>query len=267
MKTPRILVGLAAIVLSGASLAAQGVAARVPPPNWPVPRYALYPAASAAEAGGGSFDKQGAELEKALPTAPSSFVGITPCRTVDTRGGGFSGPYGPPLLLAEVARNFVLTSRCGVPANAVALSLNLTIVAPTGDGFLAAFPSDSVPLVSTLNYRAGQVLANAAIVPLGSDGGITVFSSGASTHLLIDVNGYFTPQPTSQKLCNVTHQGSDTWTDTISVPASWTAAMCNDHRIRWAGSSGSKYQLGCVTDTGTSLGANDGGIPSPNCGW
>lgn len=265
MRILRLLTGLAGIVLSSAGLPAQPIAS---PQNWPVPKYVLYSATPAeADSSLDSLDKQLA-LEKALPTNASSFVGITPCRMVDTRPGqGFSGAYGPPALTSS-ARDFVLAGRCGVPANAVAVSLNFTVVLPNGDGFLATFPTaGQVPTVSTLNFRAGQVLANAAIVPLGTGGAITVFSSGATTDLLIDVNGYFAPPPTAQKLCASINQ-DDHWIDTIAVPATWTAAMCNNHRIQWTGTNGpSAYALGCLTDTGISWGAQNGGLPSPNCGW
>jgi hypothetical protein len=47
----------------------------------------------------------------------------------------------------------------------------------------------AVPPVSVLNFNAGQTVANAAIVPLGP-GAMTVNVS-ASTHVILDVNGYF----------------------------------------------------------------------------
>jgi hypothetical protein len=223
MKMKRSWLGLLGIVLSALlGLTASATAAPVSPPGWSVPRYALY-SSSPTETADNESLKALAGLGKALPTGASSFVGITPCRLVDTRGNGFGGAYGPPSLLAEVARDFVLTGRCGVPTNAVAVSLNFTVVAPTGDGFLATFPAaGAVPLVSTMNFRAGQVLANAAIVPLGAGGGITVYSSGASTQLLIDVNGYFVVPPAGQKLCSVFN---GTFRDTIPAPASWVSGV------------------------------------------
>jgi hypothetical protein len=51
----------------------------------------------------------------------------------------------------------------------------------------AGFPA---PLVSAINFRAGQTRANNAIVPLGFGGWLTVVSA-APTHFIIDVNGYF----------------------------------------------------------------------------
>jgi len=51
----------------------------------------------------------------------------------------------------------------------------------------------AAPLVSTINYRAGQTRANDAVAVLGAAGDLTVHcDQGAGTaHLILDVNGYF----------------------------------------------------------------------------
>ncbi|HLJ46881.1 MAG TPA: hypothetical protein VKU01_12775 [Bryobacteraceae bacterium] len=46
------------------------------------------------------------------------------------------------------------------------------------------------PVVSTLNSFQGKIVANAAIVPAGQGGGISVFVT-QTTDLIIDVNAYF----------------------------------------------------------------------------
>ena len=49
--------------------------------------------------------------------------------------------------------------------------------------------------VSTLNNLTGTIVANAAIVPAGTGGEISVYPSN-DTDLVIDINGYFaTPGP------------------------------------------------------------------------
>jgi len=125
-------------------------------------------------------------------TSPMPFIAVAPCRVVDTRGP--AGPYGAPALETDVPRSFVLpVGPCpGIPTTAAAFSLNVTVVSPSGAGFLVLYPQGAAqPLVSTLNYLAGQTLANAAIVAAGPGGGITVESRVASSQLLIDINGYF----------------------------------------------------------------------------
>lgn len=128
----------------------------------------------------------------AVPTSPLPFVGIPPCRIADTRGAGFAGAYGPPPLAAGVARNFPLAGQCGIPASAEAVSLNVTVTNTLGPGFILIHPQGGAqPVASTLNYIAGDTLANAAVVPLGAGGGITVIAGVSGTDLILDTNGYY----------------------------------------------------------------------------
>jgi hypothetical protein len=48
------------------------------------------------------------------------------------------------------------------------------------------------PLVSTLNDVPGTIIANAAIVPAGTSGDVSVYPSN-DTDVIIDINGYFAP--------------------------------------------------------------------------
>jgi hypothetical protein len=59
--------------------------------------------------------------------------------------------------------------------------------------YLTVWPTSvTQPLVSTLNSYDGSVLANAAIVPAGTNGAIDVFVMG-QTQVILDINGYFAP--------------------------------------------------------------------------
>lgn len=124
-----------------------------------------------------------------------AFYPVTPCRISDTRpSGGKAGSYGPPSLGAGGGRTFqVPASGCGIPAWAQAYSLNLTAV-PNGPlFFLTMWPGgQNQPVVSTLNAFDGSVAANAAIVPAGAGGTISLYASNA-TDAVIDINGYFAP--------------------------------------------------------------------------
>jgi hypothetical protein len=125
-------------------------------------------------------------------TNPLPFIGVTPCRIVDTRGP--AGTFGGPSLPASTPRNFPLpTGPCaGIPASVSAYSLNITVTNTLGPGFISIYPQGgAAPLVSTLNYLAGQTLANAAIVPAGTSGGVTVVAGVSGTDLIIDINGYY----------------------------------------------------------------------------
>ncbi len=126
------------------------------------------------------------------PIPATSFYTLTPCRLLDTRDP--AGPWGGPALSAGAVRTFVIAGRCSVPVTANAVSVNATVTQPTTLGHLVFFPGGSPqPLVSTINYRAGQTRANNAIVRLGADGTISVACGQASgtTHFILDINGYF----------------------------------------------------------------------------
>ena len=74
-----------------------------------------------------------------------------------------------------------------------AYSLNFTSVPNGSLGFLTTWPAGQPqPLVSTLNAPTGAVTANAAIVPSGANGDISVFVTNNSD-LVIDIDGYFAP--------------------------------------------------------------------------
>lgn len=128
------------------------------------------------------------------PGAAYRFVPVTPCRVADTRPGqGTTGAFGPPSLGGGQTRRIpVPASPCGIPANAQAYSLNVTVVPAGPLSYLSIWPAGQPqPFVSTLNSFQGEVVANAAIVPAGASGALDVFVTDA-TDLIIDVNGYFT---------------------------------------------------------------------------
>ncbi|HXN47204.1 MAG TPA: hypothetical protein VN893_11225, partial [Bryobacteraceae bacterium] len=121
-----------------------------------------------------------------------SFYPVTPCRVVDTRGS--NGAFGGPILAAQTARSFPIpASGCGIPATAAAYSMNVTVVPSGLLSFLTTWPTgEGQPFVSTLNSFDGSVVANAAIVPAGTGGAVSVFVTN-QTHLILDMNGYFAP--------------------------------------------------------------------------
>jgi len=129
-----------------------------------------------------------------------SFYAAAPCRVADTRGNGFSGAFGAPSMAANGTRGFPIpVSACNIPNTAQAYSLNLTVLPPNQLIYLSTWPAgQSQPVVSTLNDFStgtvvpGRVVANAAIVPAGTNGAVNVFTSDV-TDLIIDINGYFAP--------------------------------------------------------------------------
>jgi len=123
-------------------------------------------------------------------TGALSFYPVTPCRVADTRNG--SGPFGGPEMAGGSTRSFPIpASGCNIPATAAAYSVNVTVVPDSTLSYLSAWPTGSAkPLVSTLNSFDGSVVANAAIVPAGTNGAISVFVTN-QTQVILDIDGYF----------------------------------------------------------------------------
>ena len=184
-KSARI--GLVLPLFGSLSLAAQDV--DVPLRNWTVPPYT----AASAGAGLSTMTDVG---------GPRAFIPITPCRIADTRGNGFTGQAGPPAL-TTTARTFQIEgivpgipTQCGIPDDTSAVSFQFTIVTPNSAGNLIAWPSGPAPSISVLNWSAGETaLGNGTIVPLSFGGTVNVqvnaAAPGATAHLVVDVNGYF----------------------------------------------------------------------------
>lgn len=121
-----------------------------------------------------------------------NFYTVTPCRVFDTREA--AGPWGGPRLAAGSERTFAVGGRCGIPAAARAVSVNVTVTEPTDLGFLVLFPGGGPPpQASAINFRAGQTRANNAIVTLGPGGDLVVRTGMAngSVQAVLDVSGYF----------------------------------------------------------------------------
>jgi hypothetical protein len=124
------------------------------------------------------------------PSTPLVFNTVAPCRVVDTRTA--TGPLGGPVLAASSARSFPIASgSCGIPASATAYAVNVTAMPTSTLSYLTLWPTgQSQPVVSTLNSFNGQVVANAALVPAGTSGAVSVYVSN-QTNITIDIVGYF----------------------------------------------------------------------------
>lgn len=99
----------------------------------------------------------------------------------------------------EIALNVVglsLSSPTGgaltVPTTATAVSLNVTVVNPSAGGFITVYPCGvERPLASNVNFKAGQVIPNGVIAPIGANGKVCFYSS-KETDLVVDIAGWFT---------------------------------------------------------------------------
>ncbi|CAN5596831.1 hypothetical protein BH10ACT2_BH10ACT2_00550 [soil metagenome] len=128
--------------------------------------------------------------------SPLSYTGLAPARLLDTRVGGVTidgqfggnGPVGPGSVL-----NLMVLGRGGVPdTNVGAVAINVTATSPTTNSFVTVYPRGAaLPTASSLNFKAGQTIANMTIVPVGASGQISLFNKSGQTHLIIDVLGWF----------------------------------------------------------------------------
>lgn len=126
--------------------------------------------------------------------APLGFNALVPCRVVDTRDP--VGTWGGPRLSGSGSRRlFPVAGRCGVPADALAVAANITVVGPSGPGFVRVLPSGIASTIASINFGAGQVRANNVVIPMtGNPAGSVVVEADifpGTTDFVLDVSGYF----------------------------------------------------------------------------
>ena len=164
------------------------------------------PALHAAQAHGGSFKIGAGTLAKLHPwpdaragggvtagaltattaVSGSAYTALAPTRILDTRSG--AGPLG-----AGQTMNLTVVGG-SVPSTAVAVALNVTVTGTTQASFLTVYPAGGArPVVSNLNWVAGETVPNLVIVPIGQGGQVTIYNHAGSTQVLADLQGYFAP--------------------------------------------------------------------------
>jgi hypothetical protein len=117
----------------------------------------------------------------------SGFTTTSPVRVVDTRVGGGTRVGGSIVLDVPLAG----TSGT-MPGTVKGVSMNVTVDGPSAAGFLTVYPCGTVPSSSSVNFVAGQTIANAVITPVSSTGHVCIYAS-ADTDVIVDVNGWFEP--------------------------------------------------------------------------
>jgi hypothetical protein len=133
----------------------------------------------------------GASIVRARGTArifERGFHPLSPCRLLDSR----EDDAGPSLENTQ-PRTVALAGRCGMPASATAVSLNVTVTNPGGAGHIALYGGAGSPQTSAINYAAGQTRANNAVVSPDRNGRITLraIQGTGSVDVVLDANGYF----------------------------------------------------------------------------
>ena len=136
-----------------------------------------------------------ASLPPSPPAAGSSYTALSPARLLETRPGETTTVDGSFWQTGQqgagTTTELTVAGRGGVPDNASAAVLNMTVTSPQTAGFITVYPCGTTrPNASNLNYTAGQTIANAVITKIGLNGKICIYTP-ATTHLIADVNGYF----------------------------------------------------------------------------
>jgi hypothetical protein len=167
------------------------------------------------------------------------YTPVTPCRIVDTRNAVAGALAGGAVRLFDVdSSSFTAqggsSAGCGIPLG-VAQAVTMTIVAvqPAGPGFLTAFGLTAQPLASVLNYAGNDVIADTAIIPVVPGGGddFALFSH-ATTHVVVDVLGYFAASTATRLDCTTVQS------DVVAVPLNELTvvdALCGPGRAATGG--------------------------------
>jgi hypothetical protein len=238
----RVVSFLAGVLVSAVSAAQSS---DIPVSNWTVPPY--------------TQSYTGGLTTMTDFTPPRAFIGVVPCRIVDTRSGAFPAGFGPPNLAPGVERVFdILNGPCpGLSGDVVAYSFNVTAVTPSGPGHLIVWPTGgAAPDVSSINYTAGQTIANAVIVPAGNgfpNKAVSVKAGVSGTHLLIDINGYFSATSTSNSSFRVENNSGSVTASFTNLSTGCTGA-CAVQAVSVTNSSGRAISGQVVFGGNTSAG-------------
>jgi hypothetical protein len=119
------------------------------------------------------------------PAIGAPFSALPPTRILDTRQAG--GPVG-----SGAVRTVPVAGLGGVPANAGAVVMNVTVDQPTANGYVTVYPTGQpTPLASNLNFVAGQTIANLVTAKVGAGGSVNIYNFAGQTNVLFDVVGWF----------------------------------------------------------------------------
>jgi hypothetical protein len=137
------------------------------------------------------------------PSAPSNsvtpseaagnlFTGVTPKRILDSRSGSQVGPFGTPWGPGVTRQVTVAGGTTTVPADAVAVTLNVTATQTNAQSFLSVWPKgEDRPTVSSLNWAPGWTVPNAVTVKVGDDRQVNIYNNLGTVNVVVDVVGYY----------------------------------------------------------------------------
>ncbi len=123
-------------------------------------------------------------------TTGTMFTPVVPARILDSRNG--LGGQTTPWPAVPASRAIKVGGVGGVPANASAVAVNVTVTGPTAPSHLSIWPTGQpVPTASNLNFVAGQTVPNHVVVKLGTSGSLNVLNNAGNAHVIVDVVGWY----------------------------------------------------------------------------
>ena len=154
-------------------------------------------------------------------------VNIDLVRIRDTRTV-FGGPIGGPgqKLGAGATEVIKVADTNGIPADAKAVCINLTVLDSTGETFVSAFgaalPAGQIPKTSTVNPGPGDTVVNGVVVPLDATGSMRVYNNVGSVNFFIDVSCYTVDHNHADREPKVVHSTDANLSDFSFTPEATT---------------------------------------------
>jgi hypothetical protein len=116
---------------------------------------------------------------------------LTPTRILDTRSA--VGVTTTTPIAAGATISVQVAGKSGVPSTGVkAVTMNVGAISPTTSGGIMVWPSGTArPTASVTAYVLGKNITNQTTVPVGADGKVQIYNTTGSTHVSLDITGYY----------------------------------------------------------------------------
>ncbi|NNN20370.1 MAG: hypothetical protein HKL80_00005, partial [Acidimicrobiales bacterium] len=190
-------------------------------------------------------DVEGYVAPPASQTTAGQFVSLAPSRICDTRivqvgvVSNQCNTNGNGTLSTGSTLQVKVAGLAGIPNGASAVVANVTATNTTSSGYLTAFPGPSLPTASNLNFGIGQSVANRVIVPINSNGDISIYNFLGSVDVIVDINGYYTGSSSATTGSFFTGTTPSRICDTRAIQVGVVSNQCNTNGNGTLGSNSS----------------------------
>ena len=153
------------------------------------------------------------------PATALAFHTVPTTRLLDTRPATQVGTRSTPLGLQQTMDLVI----AGLPDDATAVNLNVTVVDGTEGSFLTLYATgDARPPTSTINWLSAAAVANTATVSIHAAHSVTIFNLKGTVDVVIDLLGYYAPSPAGNGPPGA--PGKDAQTVVKSLTAPWAVS-------------------------------------------